>query len=924
MEIFVQMKKRRTIVFGFILAFLLGVLLCQCSRKTTYIPENAIPSDAVAVVFSKNNESLLRSISEQNRVWKGIREVSTHPQNLYYLQQADSLLLHNSDYRKVVAGKQGILSLHQRAGDSLSTLLVLKLKSTREKKKTLSFFKEITKKESLKPIGKHKKWDCYRFETAKGYCFFSVKDELLTAASDLNLLHEAIDNLMAEGENTLWHSKRFINASLLWGKNVGANIYIAYPEMKKNAKGTLSGKDAIVPFPHPANFAAWSALDVSMKEKAWQFNGYTSAGDSSFLSVFDLQQPVSTNIQDLLPCNTSHFLLMSFSEPAVFMNSLSSVNICKSEDYESQLKYFNQKNNIKLHSDFARFAGRNICIAWIGSRSVACIQIRNKDAAANFMKKFSWSSSGIAPLETSQLLGMLLGNQLPYIKSGYCCMHKDYLLIAGSKSPIESIINNPGNSLGKTIKYKNATEFLDSKANLTFYGNGSGISGLFPDVKDKAVFEAFDGFAIQFSHSDGLFYTNAILHENAQYQFKQPDIFIPPTSPSPHIAQEDIGNNDADTSPGSLATETEKPEQPTGEAIAVPAKQDGKIILEGKMIGTPFPVYNHMSKCTNFIVFDNRKNAYLIDPKEGILWKRTLQETPVSAVYEIDYYNNGTIQYVFGSPSYIYALDATGNDVEGYPVKLETKAQNPLAVFDIQKNKDYSLLFVDKKGVVQCYDKGGNKKSSWNAPSVETDVSIPIQYCTKDNNRYLIVAMNDGSAMLYNERGDIKMTIKSSFTHNSGSDFYINKTNRKGILLTTDNKGDLIYIPEKGAVQKTDFPAVSDKHYFLYGDFSNNGHYDFIYIDQKELKVYDRFQNIILKHTFQHVPSEKPTFFTSGKISYLTVPIQAEGRVYILNKSGVVHSFPCTTNACMTKIKPNDAPVVVCGDGNEVVFYTIP
>ena len=79
-------------------------------------------------------------------------------------------------------------------------------------------------------------------------------------------------------------------------------------------------------------------------------------------------------------------------------------------------------------------------------------------------------------------------------------------------------------------------------------------------------------------------------------------------------------------------------------------------------------------------------------------------------------------------------------------------------------------------------------------------------------------------------RGSRRMEIRKSFINALGSDLYVNITNQsKGLMLTTDQKGNLVYIPEEGAINSTSFGQRSENHYFIYSDFSNNKVMDFIF-----------------------------------------------------------------------------------------------
>ena len=59
--------------------------------------------------------------------------------------------------------------------------------------------------------------------------------------------------------------------------------------------------------------------------------------------------------------------------------------------------------------------------------------------------------------------------------------------------------------------------------------------------------------------------------------------------------------------------------------------------------------------------------------------------------------------------------------------------------------------------------------------------------------------------------------------HGAGADpgrtsIYPNRTNSKGIFLTSGKNGNLLYLPEQGKLQQTRFGDFSAGHFFLYED----------------------------------------------------------------------------------------------------------
>ncbi|MDR0364425.1 MAG: hypothetical protein LBH92_05340 [Bacteroidales bacterium] len=908
--------KRKIIIISAASIVILGIIIIGSLSKPSFNSDHAIPEDAIVAFYLKNNDALLETISSENRVWNGISFTAMEPDFLAYLLRFNALLKNNPHDMKIFNGKKSYFSLHYRSQDSLSALLVVELKSAGEKRNVSRIIKHITEPDQIKPAFKYKKTDCFAVQTPTGIFFYALQGNVFLASSSGILLQEAIDNLNSKGEKALWNNAEFQKSSASWGQWVNGNMYVSYPKLEILSVSEKGKKYATL-LRNMHQFAQSSSMDVHIKNDFWTFNGYTASAEGLFISFFENQKGASSEVVSYLPDNTDYFFSFGFSNPTDLLKQLEQYNGLIREDYQEELKKFNQKYKIDLHSDFAKFTSNIICFAWINNEPVLCIKIKNNDQATNFMHKISAKDSHF---DSVVFVDMLLGNEIINMKSNYWTIHGQYLLIAES-SAVFNTISDKRKSLKAAPHFKNISELLTDNSNITFYANNKGISRLFSEFQGRknSSLEAFNGFMLQFNAEDGLFYTHAVLEQNQKYKYPKIENAVSLPVKMDNMLASKVEEKEME----SLQTNQENEETQIDTSFTTLVEQVGGFVLEGKMILSPSPVYNHRLQRVNFVVFDDKKNAYLIDDEEGILWRKKLPELPLGAAFEIDYYANGKIQYLFNSPNYIFGVDVLGDDLKNFPIKLKNKAQNSATVFDFHNNKNYAIPFVDEKGSVQSLDKTEKTSNNWSVPMISGNVSTPVQYCAKDNNRFIIVVMDDGAAHIYNMQGKEIISSRNSFQHNIGSDFYINRTNKKGILLTTDNTGDLIYISASGAVQKTDFPTVSNKHYFLYEDLTNNGHHDFIYLDDKELKVYDRFKNNILSYTFSQKPETKPVFFKDANKGYLLVFVGKESKIYLFDKNGVLKVFEGAIPPAIAKIKNNEKPKIITTKDKEIVFYDI-
>jgi hypothetical protein len=225
---------------------------------------------------------------------------------------------------------------------------------------------------------------------------------------------------------------------------------------------------------------------------------------------------------------------------------------------------------------------------------------------------------------------------------------------------------------------------------------------------------------------------------------------------------------------------------------------------------------------------------------------------------------------------------------------LSPTATNGIAVFDYEGKKNYRLLIAKEDNRIYNYDIKGLPIRGWKKPMAKETITRPVEHVRMRNKDYLVVSDIDGNVMILNRRGSYRINLKEEYLQAAHSSFYPNRTNSaKGIMLTTDQQGNLTYIQSTGRLAKTGFGEFTPGHYFLYEDFDNNGHKDFIYLDKNELVVYDRFKQTIMQHTFKNEISSSPVIIpVSANRNIIGIVSGASRKVYLFDDEGKLISTP--------------------------------
>ncbi|MEJ2593967.1 MAG: hypothetical protein P8100_02285 [bacterium] len=312
-----------------------------------------------------------------------------------------------------------------------------------------------------------------------------------------------------------------------------------------------------------------------------------------------------------------------------------------------------------------------------------------------------------------------------------------------------------------------------------------------------------------------------------------------------------------------------------------------KLELDDLITGRPTLVRDHNTGHDNMVVFDQSKNIYLVSTNGQVLWKKRVDALPESEIFEVDYYRNGKIQYLFNTRDFMYLLDKNGENVESYPRKINPSATNGLNLFDYNNKRDYRMMIALSDKRIYNYKLDGSQVRGWAKPRTKDIVLEPVQRLVADGKDYIIINDANNDLTIVNRRGNVRIKLKQDPERAKYSDFYVNKTNSKGIILSTDIRGKLFYISTKGSIQYTDFGDFSPSHFFLYEDFNGDGSIDFIYLDGNELTVFDRFKNVLFTYQFDSPISIRPEFFRlSGRSRVLGVVADQEKTIYLFDNKG--------------------------------------
>ena len=640
-------------------------------------------------------------------------------------------------------------------------------------------------------------------------------------------------------------------------------------------------------------FGSWSMLDLLVKGQDLLLNGYTMAADSNdFLAHLHGLKATGNTMVNMLPYSTRlmlHFGMEDFQE--FWMRSRN----------PQQTNAFDAKFGVNSANDFIPYLSGELSISYIDNDQAPLLVagLINETGAEAFLNKLAARAGGkrITRMENAQVVkmnptnfpGEIFGSAFSKIKGGYYLITDQYLLVADELAVLEQTLHmyRTGRTLDMNENFKGFQDNMADEANVSLYVNlRDGLPLLnqfvskqlnFQIHRNKQKLSEFEGLAVQLTAFNDIIYTSVFLKHNPNYK------------------EESL--------------------------IA------WKTALDAPMIGKPHIVEDHITSKYNLLVFDAANNMYLIDPEGKISWKKKLAEEHIGEVFVVDFYKNGKYQFLFNSANYLYLIDRNGNNVSGYPIKLRSQATNGIVVFDYNDRKDYRILVSCADKLTYNYELNGKQVDGWQKPRSLEIVTKQVERLIAAGKDYIIITDIKGNVRIVDRRGQVRISPRGNLEKSVFADFYVNKTNSKGILLTSDKQGKLLYVSGNGQLSTTDFGQFTDEHFMLYEDFNQDGSVDFIYLDGNKMKIFDRFKKNLFSYDFKHVIITKPRFFNITKRKRLLgVVSEASREIYLIDKNGkmiISSGLAGETPFAVGSLHDSDEINLITGLGEYVYNYVI-
>lgn len=861
---------------------------------------NAIPTDVVAFAEFNNIYDLWNNKMKSNKIWANLQKLQLFDKTQQDINFINTIINLNEDIKDIIIKQKAVVSVNLKADGSTGFIYLCNV--------PLAFdadnINDMLKDSGIKNITKSEEENTtiYMASTTSTTYYYTIKNCIFIGSVSKELVIKSIKQL--KSGTPLSKDKNFVNISSTAGKKVDANIYLNFKYLSEYFH-KISNENSLINYNFISELAYWTEIDLIVKENQLLLNGFSSSV-GNFLDIFSEEPTEESKIANVLPEKTIMFSNFQFSNYATYFNRYR--NFLKSRN-----KHLKSDNEINKENLMVKFNLKDNFIEWMGnSYTIAVLKSENLSSENVFVicktsdshkadsclkeiakaSQTNFSKETANRIQINNLLKTFLGDICPSMDECWYESFNEYIIFGNSKNSVlnykESLYNNE--ILANNKEYSDYSSGISNQSNIWTYFNLDLAADFFKYTlkqhfttnfdKNYSVLKNFHKASFQWSFTDNRFYTTL-----------------------------NLGFNIAD----SIITKKEE----TTKMIS-----SGKELqLENMLIGQPYLLQNTSDNDKNILVFDASNNLYNIDKEFNIRWKYKIDKKPISDIYEIDYYKNRKIQYLFNTENYIYLIDAKGNNVENYPIKLTKKATSSLSLIDYENNRNYRLLIPNTDRNIAYYDIKGKIIADFKSPVMNDNIESPPQHIVHGGKDYLIISDKSGKFLILDRKGKERIKLKTAFLKNTFSNFYSDGK----YLITTDQANDVRFISLNGETVVKSFDKVNGNAHFYYEDFNNDGVKDFIFINLNELLVFKKSGKLIFNYKFSTNVFNKLYFFENTGRGKLIVALGMNKQLYVFDKKGLLDESITFKGECFPIISVlNDQKQLnlITAYGNKLLKYT--
>lgn len=850
-------------------------------------PLSAVPTNTELFFQVNDVHQFFDDYNENKQIWndiKKIKSLSNFNNTLIFL---DSILKTDVNARKISSSINRLtIALALKGRDKVEILFIVPLKSRIAKQRIENIIEKqkngqytsdtkMFSKESLITIK-----DKTTNKAVVSYYF--TNNFFLISPSSL-LLEDAILQLSTKKSEIL-SDEEYIKLSKTEGKGNVFNFYINHKRISQIL--SLFVNENLSQFIKNFNdYSTWSEVDLEILDQQLMLTGFTILKNDNqyFTNVFSHQEPVRFDMEQVLPSSCISYGALLMSDAENFNNDYKIYLESTGEIHQYNKKLYDWKKTTGINSEqfFYNLFDKEMAAVFLDkykddekNNSFFVMKIKSRTKAkkdlenliTQLAEKHNTTKADyiqnqnidegtiytIYQIPFKNFAYQLWGRMFKNIPTNYVVLLGNYLIAGNSPEAIKNYVYE--NILNKTLIYDDAynlqkNKFPQKGMNFRLYvNNNEGYQWMrsFFNKKiqsgldlDKEIIKRFQYLGYQFSVEDNYLYNNLFITYNPEVKEKPQTIW--------------------------------------------------QSRLDNDFSMKPALVINHNTHEREIMIQDNKNKLYLISGSGRIIWKNKLNEQINSLIYQVDYYKNNKLQYLFSTESQLHLIDRNGNYVERYPINLKSTSSAGLALFDYEKNKNYRIFIPCNDKNIYAYDMSGNIINGWEFDGADYVVESQVQHFNINGKDYIVFG-DKSRCYILNRRGKERVKANMQYGKSKNNAFYFD-ANQK-CYVTTNPEGLILNIYFDGNVKTMNIGKYSENHFFNNIDLDNDKKPDFIIADKKKLNIYNsRGKQLFTKEFKNNIPYTPNIYAFSSNI--FKIGVTDGNKIYLYKANGNLHpGFP--------------------------------
>lgn len=454
-----------------------------------------------------------------------------------------------------------------------------------------------------------------------------------------------------------------------------------------------------------STFADWGIIDLSGHDAFPILQHYSVASD--FIDVLNHDSPSVSHVSEVLPYNTRFVLTLPMGNSSSYISEYESyLETVRRRGVVTQWQEDLRKTTKLKPVDFVKRLGvSEVATASFNAggnmESVNLVRIDHADTLllrGTGMADFVQTPS-VMPYAFPEFIASVFGSFFKLVDESFFTLI-DGWVITGSREAVAEYVENGALNYNLRTYMADAgqSDLMGSKvASCVAYMDIPGYDRLFADVMRSEVAQLHDTLKSVAEYSPvvmSVFRTGDEMHTDITAY---------------HLAMQRLR-------PEKFAKET---------TVEVP---------EG-----PFKVINSGTGRTN-IFYQQANGAIALKEEDGKgIWGVPFKKSLCGYAHNVDYYDNGNLQILFGAGSSIYIIDRRGAFVSGFPKDLGKEILVGPGLFDAGPDGKTVLMVLHMDNTLEMYDINGKKPEGWNGIAApETVRGIPEMITLGDSNFWVV------------------------------------------------------------------------------------------------------------------------------------------------------------------------------------------